>query len=348
MQLCFDERAVFPYTSSMKKRILTGDRPTGPLHIGHYIGSLKQRVELQDSAEEFILIADVQALTDHFDHPEKVAKHVFEVCLDYLSVGIDPKKVTIMIQSAIPEIPELTMYYMNLVTVARLERNPTVKEEIHQKGFEKQLPVGFFTYPINQAADITAFGAHLVPVGEDQLPMLEQTREIVKKFNRLYGNVLVEPEAKISKFPRLPGTDGKAKMSKSIGNVINLSDPADTVRKKVMSMYTDPNRKHASDPGTVEGNPVFTYLDAFDPEVKEVQALKQKYRAGGVGDVEVKKRLVEVLNVLLEPMRQRRKEWEQDRSAMLRLLKEGTAAGREVAAGTLTKVRKVMKINYFD
>lgn len=332
----------------MRKRILTGDRPTGPLHLGHYIGSLKQRVELQDKYEEFILIADVQALTDNFEEPEKVSKNVLEVALDYLAVGIDPEKTAIVIQSQVPEIAELTVYYMNLVTVARLEQNPTVKSEIKQKGFRNGIPAGFLAYPVSQAADITAFRANIVPVGEDQLPMLEQTREIVRRFNRLYGKTLVEPEALLSKFPRLPGTDGKEKMSKSLGNAINLSDSAEVVRKKVMGMYTDPSRIRATDPGHVEGNPVFVYHDAFNPDKKEVAELKRRYRKGTVGDVEVKERLAEALNEFLQPIRARRSEFAKDPSAVWKILKEGTARGREVAGKTLASVKRAMHINYFD
>lgn len=329
------------------KRILTGDRPTGPLHLGHYIGSLKQRVELQDKYETYILIADVQALTDNFETPEKVNKNILEVALDYLAVGIDPKKATIVVQSQVPEIAELTIFYMNLVTVSRLEQNPTVKDEIRQKSLEKSLPVGFLAYPVSQAADITAFGAHLVPVGDDQLPMIEQTREIVRKFNGLYGKTLVEPAAMLSKFPRLPGTDGKEKMSKSIGNVINLSDPAEVVRSKVMKMYTDPTRIRATDPGHVDGNPVFTYHDAFNPNKAEVAELKKRYRSGTVGDVEVKQRLAEVLNIFLEPIRERRAAYAKNPRKILKILEDGTARGRKIAGQTVTSVKKAMKINYW-
>lgn len=332
----------------MKKIILTGDRPTGPLHLGHYIGSLKQRVELQDKYEEFILIADLQALTDNFEDPEKVSKNVLEVALDYLAVGIDPKKVAIVVQSQVPEIAELAVYYMNLVTVGRLEQNPTVKDEIKHKGFRNGIPVGFLAYPVSQAADITAFRANLVPVGEDQLPMLEQTREIVRRFNRLYGKTLVEPEALLSKFPRLPGTDGKEKMSKSLGNTINLSDSAEVVRKKVMRMYTDPTRIRATDPGHVDGNPVFTYHDAFNPNKSQVADLKKRYRKGTVGDIEVKERLAEALNAFLDPIRARRREFAKDPSAVRGILKAGTARGRKVAGETLAEVRKAMRLNYFN
>lgn len=329
------------------KRILTGDRPTGPLHLGHYIGSLKQRAELQDKYETYILIADVQALTDNFETPEKVNKNVLEVALDYLAVGIDPKKATIVVQSQVPEIAELTIFYMNLVTVSRLEQNPTVKDEIKQKGFEKSLPVGFLAYPVSQAADITAFAAHFVPVGNDQLPMIEQTREIVRRFNGLYGKTLVEPAAMLSKFPRLTGTDGKEKMSKSLDNVINLSDPAEVVRSKVMKMYTDPTRLRATDPGHVEGNPVFTYHDAFNPNQAEVAELKKRYRSGTVGDVEVKQRLAEVLNTFLEPIRARRTAYAKNPRKILKILEDGTTRGRKIASQTVTLVKKAMKINYW-
>lgn len=331
----------------MKQRILTGDRPTGPLHLGHYVGSLKERVRLQKEYETFILIADVQALTDNFENPEKVSKNVLEVALDYLAVGIDPKSATIVVQSGVPEIAELTVFYMNLVTLGRLEQNPTVKAEIREKGFGKSIPLGFFSYPVSQAADITAFGAHLVPVGEDQLPMIEQTRDIVRKFNSLYGETLVEPKEMLSKFPRLPGTDGKEKMSKSLGNTINLSDSAEEVRRKVMGMYTDPTRKRATDPGHVEGNPVFTYLDAFDPHDRDVMELKMKYREGKVGDVEVKERLTEVLNQFLTPIRARRAEFAEDPKKVLKILKKGTEHGRDVAFETISRVKQAMQVRYW-
>ncbi|HJZ06204.1 tryptophan--tRNA ligase [Candidatus Amesbacteria bacterium RIFCSPHIGHO2_01_FULL_48_32] len=331
----------------MKKRILTGDRPTGKLHLGHLVGSLQNRVNLQDEYEQFVMIADVQALTDNFTEPQKVRENVREVALDYLAVGIDPDKTTILIQSLIPEIAELTVYYLNLVTLERVLRNPTVKDEIKQKGFGKQIPAGFAVYPVSQAADITFCKANLVPVGEDQVPMIEQTREIVRKFNSLYGEVLVEPEALVGKIKRLPGTDGGAKMSKSLGNCIYLSDPADEVTKKVMSMYTDPKRVHPTDPGTVEGNPVFVYHDAFNPDKIEVEDFKKRYREGKVGDVEIKKRLAEVLNELLEPMRQRRAKYESNLDEIDRILRHGTDKAREVAAETMGEVRKAMKIDYF-
>jgi tryptophanyl-tRNA synthetase len=331
----------------MKKRILTGDRPTGPLHLGHYIGSLANRVRLQDEYDTFILIADIQALTDHYDAPDMLSANIRQVTLDYLSVGLDPEKVTIVVQSLVPEIHELTIYYLNLVTLARLQRNPTVKSEMQQKGLDANVSVGFLAYPVSQAADITAFNAHLVPVGEDQLPMIEQTREIVRRFNDLYGETLVEPEAMVSKFGRLPGTDGQAKMSKTLGNVINLSDSEETVRRQVMSMYTDPTRLRATDPGHVEGNPCFTYHDAFNPNVDEVNELKERYRAGRVGDVEVKKRLVQALNTFLEPFRERRKQYESRPDLVDDILIEGTRRGRKTAGETLDACRQAMKTVYF-
>ncbi|MEK7481763.1 MAG: tryptophan--tRNA ligase [Patescibacteria group bacterium] len=330
-----------------KKRILTGDRPTGPLHLGHYAGSLKARVGFQDEYDEYVLIADVQALTDNFEHPEKVRKNVLEVALDYLSVGIDPKKATIMLQSMIPEIAELTVYFLNLTTISRLQQNPTVKSEIKEKGFEKSVPAGFLMYPVSQAADIAAFGAHFVPVGEDQLPMIEQAREIVRKFNRLYGKTLIEPKEILSDFSRLPGIDGKAKMSKSLGNVINLSDSPEAVRKQVQKMYTDPTRIRATDPGHIEGNIVFIYHDAFNPDKDEVAEMKEKYKKGKISDVEVKEKLAEALNNFLEPIRKKRKEYEKDLSEVQNIVIKGTEKGREIAAQTLNKVRRAMKIDYF-
>jgi tryptophanyl-tRNA synthetase len=330
-----------------KKRILTGDRPTGPLHLGHYIGSLKSRVQFQDEYDEYVLIADAQALTDNFDNPEKVRKNLIGVALDYLSVGIDPKKATILIQSLVPEIAELTIYYLNLVSVSRLQQNPTVKSEIKEKGFNKSIPAGFLMYPVSQAADITAFDTNLVPVGDDQLPMIEQTVDIVRSFNRLYGKTLIEPKAFLSKFPRLPGVDGKAKMSKSLGNVINLSDSPETVKKQVMKMYTDPTRIRATDPGHTENNPVFIYHEAFNPNEKEVEEMKKLYREGKIADVEVKKRLVEVINDLLDPIRKRRSEYEKNIPAVKKILIEGTKKAREVAGETLSRVRKSMQIDYF-
>lgn len=347
----------------MGKIILTGDRPTGKLHIGHYVGSLKRRVELQNSGEFdeiFIMIADAQALTDNADNPEKVRQNIIEVALDYLSCGLDPEKSTLFIQSQIPELTELSFYYMNLVTVSRLQRNPTVKSEIAMRNFETSIPVGFFTYPISQAADITAFKATTVPVGEDQEPMVEQTREIVRKFNSVYGEALVEPEILLPDNKaclRLPGTDGKAKMSKSLGNCIYLSDSEEEVKKKVMSMFTDPNHIQVSDPGEVEGNTVFTYLDAFCkdedfqkylPDYKNLDELKDHYRRGGLGDVKVKRFLNSVLQAELEPIRQRRKEYEANIPYVYHILKEGSEKAESVAAETLRGVKEAMKINYFD
>lgn len=332
----------------MKKVILTGDRPTGPLHLGHYVGSLKNRVALQDEYQQFVMIADVQALASNAGQPEKVRDNVLQVVYDYLAVGIDPSKTTIFAQSMIPEIAELTIYYLNLVTVARLQRNPTVKEEIKQKGFGPSIPAGFLMHPVNQAADITIFKAHLVPVGEDQLPLIEQAVEIVRSFNRLYGPVLVEPQALVPKDgARLPGVDGKAKMSKSLGNAIFLGDSPEEISKKVMSMYTDPNHIHVNDPGTVEGNVVFMYLDLFDSNKTEVEELKAHYRRGGLGDVKIKKRLEALLQDLLTPMRERRQKIAADPAAVLDLVRKGTQHAREVAAKTLAEVRSAMKIDYF-
>ena len=346
-----------------EKIILTGDRPTGKLHIGHYVGSLKRRVELQNSGaydKTFIFIADAQALTDNIDNPEKVRQNVIEVALDYLACGLDPEKSTIFIQSQIPELCELTFYYMDLVTVSRLQRNPTVKTEIQMRNFEASIPVGFITYPITQAADITAFRATIVPVGEDQKPMLEQTNEIVRRFNHIYGETLVEPEILLPEKTaccRLPGTDGKAKMSKSLGNCIYLSDTADEVRQKIMSMYTDPGHIHVQDPGKVEGNTVFTYLDAFClpehfsrylPEYPSLEELKAHYQRGGLGDMKVKKFLNAILQEELEPIRKRRKEFEKDIPSIYKMLQEGCMKARETAAKTLDDVRRAMKINYFE
>lgn len=347
----------------MEKIILTGDRPTGKLHVGHYVGSLKRRVELQNSGEFDqinIMIADAQALTDNADNPEKVRQNIIEVALDYMSCGLDPEKSTIFIQSQIPELCELSFYYMNLVTVSRLQRNPTVKTEIKMRNFETSIPVGFFTYPISQASDITAFKATTVPAGEDQMPMVEQTREIVHKFNSVYGETLVEPEILLPSNQaclRLPGTDGKAKMSKSLGNCIYLSDDADTVKKKIMGMYTDPDHVKVSDPGKIEGNTVFTYLDAFcKPEQFEkylsdyanLDELKDHYKRGGLGDVKVKKFLNSVLEEELEPIRAKRKELEKDIPYIYEVLRKGSEAAREIAAQTLLEVKSAMKINYFD
>ena len=346
-----------------EKIILTGDRPTGRLHIGHYVGSLRRRVELQNSGnfkKIFIFIADAQALTDNMENPEKIRQNIIEVALDWLSAGLDPAKSTLFIQSQIPELCELSMYYMNLVSVSRLQRNPTVKTEIKMRNFETTIPVGFFCYPISQAADITAFKATTVPAGEDQKPMIEQAVEIVRRFNNVYGNTLVEPQILLPENEasmRLPGTDGKAKMSKSLGNCIYLSDTADEVNKKIRSMYTDPDHLKVSDPGKVEGNTVFTYLDAFCkdehferylPEYANLDELKAHYKRGGLGDVKVKKLLQAVMEETLEPMRKRRKEFEKDIPAVYDILKKGSEVAREVAAQTLSDVRKAMRIDYFD
>ena len=347
----------------MSKIILTGDRPTGRLHVGHYVGSLRKRVELQNSGEYdkiFIMIADAQALTDNADNPEKIRQNIIEVALDYLSCGLDPAKSTLFIQSQIQELTELTFYYMNLVTVSRLQRNPTVKSEIQMRNFATSIPVGYFTYPISQAADITAFKATTVPVGEDQLPMIEQCREIVRKFNSVYGETLVEPEALVPQNEvccRLPGIDGKAKMSKSLGNCIYLSDSADEVRTKIMSMFTDPNHLKVSDPGSLEGNTVFTYLDAFCkdeqferylPEYANLDELKAHYQRGGLGDVKVKKFLNNVMQEELDPIRNRRKELQKQIPDIYEILKKGSEVAREEAAKTMSEVKAAMKINYFD
>ena len=347
----------------MKKVILTGDRPTGRLHVGHYVGSLSERVKLQNSGnydEIYIMIADAQALTDNAEYPEKVRQNIIQVALDYLACGIDPDKSTIFIQSMVPELTELTFYYMNLVTVARVQRNPTVKSEIQMRNFEASIPVGFFCYPISQAADITAFRATAVPVGEDQLPMLEQCKEIVHKFNTVYGETLTEPEIVLPSNKaclRLPGIDGKAKMSKSLGNCIYLSDEADEVKKKVMSMFTDPNHLRVQDPGNVDGNPVFIYLDAFCkpeyfpeflPDYQNLDELKDHYKRGGLGDVKVKKFLNNVLQAELGPIRERRKMWEQRIPDVYDILREGSKVAEAKAAETLRDVKASMKINYFD
>ena len=347
----------------MKKVTLTGDRPTGRLHVGHYVGSLKERVKLQNSGdydEIYIMIADAQALTDNAEHPEKVRQNIMNVALDYLACGIDPEKSTIFIQSMVPELTELTFYYMNLVTVSRVQRNPTVKAEIQMRNFEASIPVGFFCYPISQAADITAFRATAVPVGEDQLPMLEQCKEIVHKFNSVYGETLTEPEIVLPSNKaclRLPGIDGKAKMSKSLGNCIYLSDEAEDVRKKIMSMFTDPNHLRVEDPGRVEGNPVFLYLDAFSrpehfeeflPDYKNLDELKDHYTRGGLGDVKVKKFLNNVMQAELTPIRERRKMWEQRIPEVYEILREGSKAAEAKAAETLRDVKAAMKINYFE
>lgn len=347
----------------MKQIILTGDRPTGRLHLGHYVGSLRRRVELQNSGEFdeiYIMIADAQALTDNADNPEKVRRNILEVALDYMSVGLDPAKSTMFIQSQIPALFEFSAYYMNLVTVSRLQRNPTIKSEIKMRGFETSIPSGFLNYPISQAADITAFDATCVPVGEDQLPMLEQTKEIVHSFNRIYGETLVNPKILLPDNDvclRLPGTDGKAKMSKSLGNCIYLADSPEDIKKKVMSMYTDPNHLKVSDPGTVEGNTVFTYLDAFCtdehfekylPEYKNLDELKAHYRRGGLGDVKIKRFLNAVLEDILSPIRTRRKELEADIEGVMKVLEEGCKKANDKANATLKRAKDAMKINYFD
>ena len=346
----------------MKQIILTGDRPTGRLHVGHYVGSLKERVRLQNTGkfdEIYIMIADAQALTDNADNPEKVRQNILQVALDYLACGLDPNKVHIFIQSMVPQLTELSFYYMNLVTVSRLQRNPTVKSEIQMRNFETSIPVGFFTYPISQAADITAFGATTVPAGEDQMPMLEQCREIVHKFNAVYGETLTMPEIMLPQNAaclRLPGIDGRAKMSKSLGNCIYLSDEPEDIKKKIMSMYTDPNHLRVQDPGKVEGNPVFIYLDAFSrpehfaeflPEYQNLDELKAHYQRGGLGDVKIKKFLNAVMQAELEPIRNRRKEWEQRLPEVVEILKEGSAVAEKTAAATLANVRKAMRIDYF-
>lgn len=347
----------------MRNVILTGDRPTGKLHVGHYVGSLRRRVELQNTGnydDIYIMIADAQALTDNADNPEKVRQNIVEVALDYLACGLDPKVSTLFIQSMVPELTELSFYYMNLVTVSRLQRNPTVKAEIQMRNFEASIPVGFFTYPISQAADITAFKATVVPVGEDQMPMLEQTKEIVHKFNAVYGETLVDPKIMLpdnQACMRLPGIDGKAKMSKSLGNCIYLSDTEADVKKKVMSMFTDPNHLRVEDPGKVEGNPVFIYLDAFCkdeyfaeflPDYANLDELKAHYTRGGLGDVKVKRFLNNVMQAELAPIRERRMQWEKDIPTVFDILKEGSEKAEKVAAETLAEVRRSMKINYFE
>lgn len=347
----------------MSKIILTGDRPTGRLHVGHYVGSLRQRVQLQNSGaydKVYIMIADAQALTDNAEHPEKVRKNIIEVALDYLACGLDPAKSTLFIQSMVPQLTELTFYYMNLVTVSRLQRNPTVKNEIKMRNFEASIPTGFFCYPISQAADITAFRATVVPVGEDQLPMLEQCKEIVHKFNSVYGETLVDPDIMLPQNDaclRLPGIDGKAKMSKSLGNCIYLSDEPEDIRKKVMSMYTDPDHVRVEDPGKIEGNTVFTYLDAFSteehfakflPDYANLDELKAHYKRGGLGDVKVKKFLNNVLQDVLKPIRERRHYWEQRIPEVYEILRAGSKEAEAAAAATLHDVREAMRINYFD
>ena len=331
--------------------ILTGDRPTGQLHLGHYVGSLKKRVEMQDDPNNqlYIMIADMQALTDNAKNPQKVSENILQVALDYLAIGLDPTRSTLFIQSQIPQLSELTMYYLNLVSVARVRRNPTVKAEIEQKKFGEGVPTGFFIYPVSQAADITAFKANLVPVGEDQKPMLEQTQEIVHSFNSIYSDVLVEPKAVLPPkgMGRLPGIDGNGKMSKSLNNGIYLADNADIVQKKVMSMYTDPNHIHVADPGQVEGNMVFTYLDVFGKDLEKIAALKEHYRQGGLGDVKIKRYLIDVLEEEFAPIRQRREEFAKDPAEVMNLLKKGSEKVEQVAAQTLAEVKEAMGINYF-
>lgn len=331
-----------------KTIVLTGDRPTGRLHLGHLAGSIKKRVELQEQSEKnFYLIADLQALTDNAENPEKVKESVVEVALDNLASGLDPKKTTFLIQSKIPEISELTILFLNLVTLARLKRNPTVKDEMKHKGYEENVPAGFLTYPVSQAADILFCKANLIPVGEDQLPVIEQANEIVDKFNSLYGQTFQKIKTVTSETPRLMGIDGRNKASKSLNNAIFLSDPTDIVEKKVMAMFTDPKHLRAEDPGTIEGNVVFQYLDAFDPEKSELEKIKKDYEQGGLGDVIIKKHLIEVLEKVLEPIRKKRDELSKDKSAIMKILKDGTGRAREEAAETMSEVRAAMKINYF-
>ena len=332
----------------MKKVILTGERPTGPLHIGHYFGSLENRVKLQNDYEMFIMSADMQALTDNFENPKKIQDNVFETILDNLAVGINPEITTLFIQSQIPELTELFTFYLNLTTVSRLERNPTIKTEIAQKGFEESVPAGFLCYPVSQTADITAFKAEVVPVGEDQLPILEQTNEIVRRFNRIYNtNILKECKAVLSTVSRLVGTDGNAKMSKSLGNTIYIKDGSDIIKQKVMGMYTDPNHIKVEDPGKVEGNVVFTYLDIFDPNKEELEELKNHYRKGGLGDVKLKRRLIDLIVATLEPFQTRRKEYEKNMDEVIKIVKMGNQKARERASKTLSEVRKVIGVEYF-
>lgn len=330
----------------VKKIALTGDRPTGPLHLGHFVGSLQQRIHLQHINQQYIMIADVQALTDNFEDPLKVRNNVVQVALDYMAVGIDPKISTIFLQSMIPEIAELTIFYLNLVTINRLKRNPTVKTEIAQKGYGEGVTAGFLMYPVHQAADITVFKGQVVPVGEDQLPVIEQTNELVRRFNAIYGQTLVEAEPLISKVPRLAGIDGKAKMSKSLGNAIFLKDSADEIVNKVMKMYTDPNHVHVNDPGKIEGNTVFEYLDVFGTDVEVIQQMKEHYQKGGLGDVKVKRYLIEVLETFIAPIRQRREELEHDIPAIMNVIMQGTEKARAVAAETMREVKWAMRLQY--
>lgn len=333
--------------NKQKKIILTGDRPSGPLHIGHYVGSLVNRVRLQDQYQQFILIADIQALTDNYDNPQKVHDNVYQLMLDYLAVGLDPQKNTFFIQSQIPAIAELTVLFLNLVTVSRLRRNPTVKDEIVQKGFGEAIPAGFLIYPVSQAADIAVFKGELVPVGIDQLPVIEQAHELVQSFNRIYGDVLVKPEALLGDVERLVGIDGKAKMSKSLGNAIYLGDSSDVLAQKVRQMYTDPTHLRVSDPGRVEGNVVFTYLDVFDTDSEEVARLKEQYQQGGLGDMVIKKRLLEVLEAFIAPIRERRNQFSQDMVYVKQVLHDGTLRARLHAENTMSEVRQAVKIDYF-
>jgi tryptophanyl-tRNA synthetase len=330
-----------------KKIVLTGDRPTGSLHLGHYVGSLQRRVKLQDETQQYVLIADVQALTDHYDDPEGVRRNIDEVMLDYLAAGLDPNKTTFVLQSQVPEIAELSVYFLNLVTLAHLQLNPTVKEEMRQKGYGNDVPAGFLTYPVHQAADITVFNADLVPVGEDQLPVIEQAREIVRSFNRIYGPVFVEPQAMLSEVRRLPGIDGKAKMSKSLGNTIELKADAERIKQMVTKMYTDPLKIHVSDPGHLEGNVVFMYLDMFDSDKAGLTDLKDRYVKGKTGDVEAKKRLMAILDNLLAPMRERRATLEKDKKSLRDILQAGTAKARERTGDVMSKVRKALRVDYF-
>jgi tryptophanyl-tRNA synthetase len=330
-----------------KQIILTGDRPTGQLHLGHYVGSLENRVKLQDTHKQFVMIADMQALTDNADNPQKVRDNVIEVAMDYLAVGLDPSKTTMFTQSAIPELNELTMFYLNLVSVARLQRNPTVKNEMQQKGFGADVPAGFLMYPVSQAADITAFKAHLVPVGEDQLPVIEQTNEIVRKFNSIYGEVLVETKGVLSSHTRLAGLDGKAKMSKSLGNAIYLADDADSLKKKVFSMFTDPEHIRVEDPGKVEGNMVFSYLDVFGTNKAEIDEMKAHYQRGGLGDMKVKRYLLDVLEAKFAPIRDKRQEVAKDKAQVMEMIRQGSIAAKQVAAQTLDDVRNAIGVNYF-
>jgi len=336
------------HKSHEKKVVLTGDRPTGPLHLGHYAGSLLQRLKLQEEAQQYVLIADVQALTDHYEDPEGVRRNIDEVMLDYLAVGLDPEKTTFVLQSQVPEIAELSVYFLNLVTLAHLQLNPTVKEEMRQKGFGNNVPAGFLTYPVHQAADITVFNADLVPVGEDQLPMIEQAREIVRSFNRIYGPTLVEPSALLSHVKRLPAVDGKSKMSKSLGNTIELKADSDRIKHMVTKMYTDPKKIHVSDPGHLEGNVVFSYLDAFDTDKKGLDDLKERYQKGKTGDVESKKRLMAVLDEILSPIRERRAKLEHDKKTLQDILHAGTDKGRQRTQEVMHTVRKALRVNYFE